>query len=184
ARGPRGRRPPPLDGGHAAAPAGRPPLPTAGAQPVRAVVPGAALGASPLLGAGALRVLRAPLVLQLTSALGPAPPPALRARPGPPRLQRHVEEEPSRGVALPPVPMPVLAGHSSAGRIVWEHTRGRYSCTQCPFGTASRDDMTLHTEEHRKPPARLQGDAEFGVGIGPFHPKLPPEMEPSLYSQL
>ncbi|KAM8795090.1 zinc finger protein 414 [Eudromia elegans] len=94
----------------------------------------------------------------------------------------------SQGVSASPL-LPCFGsggtpGHSSAGRIVWEHTRGRYSCTQCPFGTASRDDMTLHTEEHRKPPARLQGDAEFGVGIGPFHPKLPPEMEPSLYSQL
>uniref|UniRef100_A0A8C5J7W2 Zinc finger protein 414 n=1 Tax=Junco hyemalis TaxID=40217 RepID=A0A8C5J7W2_JUNHY len=51
-------------------------------------------------------------------------------------------------------------GHSSAGRIVWEHTRGRYSCTQCPFSTASRDEMTLHTEDHRKnpPPGRLEAD--------------------------
>ncbi|NWV45345.1 ZN414 protein, partial [Daphoenositta chrysoptera] len=42
--------------------------------------------------------------------------------------------------------------HSSNSRIVWEHTRGRYSCTQCPFSTASRDEMTLHTEDHRKNP--------------------------------
>ncbi|XP_036255525.1 zinc finger protein 414 isoform X2 [Molothrus aeneus] len=77
-------------------------------------------------------------------------------------------------------------GHSSASRIVWEHTRGRYSCTQCPFSTASRDEMTLHTEDHRKnPPAgRLEAEMDFGVGLAPFHAKLPPEMENSLYSQL
>ncbi|NWV93595.1 ZN414 protein, partial [Machaerirhynchus nigripectus] len=55
--------------------------------------------------------------------------------------------------AIPVLPCPpVLAGHSSNSRIVWEHTRGRYSCTQCPFSTASRDEMTLHTEDHRKNP--------------------------------
>ncbi|XP_048144008.1 zinc finger protein 414 isoform X2 [Corvus hawaiiensis] len=77
-------------------------------------------------------------------------------------------------------------GHSSNSRIVWEHTRGRYSCTQCPFSTASRDEMTLHTEDHRKnpPPGRLEAEMDFGVGLAPFHAKLPPEMENSLYSQL
>ncbi|NXR82449.1 ZN414 protein, partial [Pycnonotus jocosus] len=55
--------------------------------------------------------------------------------------------------AIPVLPcLPVLAGHSSNSRIVWEHTRGRYSCTQCPFSTASREEMTLHTEDHRKNP--------------------------------
>lgn len=69
---------------------------------------------------------------------------------------------------------------------MWEHTRGRYSCTQCPFSTASRDEMTLHTEDHRKnpPPGRLEAEMDFGVGLAPFHAKLPPEMENSLYSQL
>ncbi|XP_010213238.1 PREDICTED: zinc finger protein 414 [Tinamus guttatus] len=71
--------------------------------------------------------------------------------------------------------------------MVWEHTRGRYTCTQCPYSTASRDEMTLHIEEHRKnppPPGRLEGDMDFGVGITSFHTKLTPEMENSLYSQL
>ncbi|OWK51424.1 Zinc finger protein 414 [Lonchura striata] len=77
-------------------------------------------------------------------------------------------------------------GHSSNSRIVWEHTRGRYSCTQCPFSTASRQEMTLHIEDHRKnpPPGRLEADMDFGVGLAPFHAKLPPEVENSLYSQL
>ncbi|NWJ07292.1 ZN414 protein, partial [Crypturellus undulatus] len=190
-------RPPQLAGGRAAGLAGRPPLPTAGAQPFRAVVLDSVLGASPFLGAGAFCALYAPLVLQLTSGLGAAPPQALRARPRPPRLQRRVEEEPrcERQPAPPMLwlrrdsrlPDPVPAGHSSNSRIVWEHTRGRYTCTQCPYSTASRDEMTLHIEEHRKnppPPARLEGDGDFGVGIASFHTKLPPEMENSLYSQL
>ncbi|XP_005060178.1 PREDICTED: zinc finger protein 414 [Ficedula albicollis] len=89
--------------------------------------------------------------------------------------------------AIPVLPCPpVLAGHSSNSRIVWEHTRGRYSCTQCPFSTASREEMTLHIEDHRKnpPPGRLEADMDFGVGLAPFHAKLPPEVENSLYSQL
>lgn len=59
---------------------------------------------------------------------------------------------------------PVLAGHSSNSRIVWEHTRGRYTCMQCPYSTASREEMTLHIEDHRKnppPPGRL--DTEMGT---------------------
>ncbi|NWW76168.1 ZN414 protein, partial [Climacteris rufus] len=89
--------------------------------------------------------------------------------------------------AIPVLPCPpVLAGHSNNSRIVWEHTRGRYSCTQCPFSTASREEMTLHIEDHRKnpPPGRLEAEMDFGVGLASFHAKLPPEMENSLYSQL
>ncbi|NXA56044.1 ZN414 protein, partial [Nothocercus julius] len=198
-----GRRPPQLAGGHAAGLDGHPPFPAAGAQPFRTVVFDSVLGASPFLGAGAFCVLYAPLDLQLTSDLGPAPPQALRAQPRPPNLQRRVEEEP-RCECQPTPPMfwlrrdsrlrlcfpsspPVLAGHSSNSRIVWEHTRGRYTCTQCPYSTASRDEMTLHIEEHRKnplPPSRLEGDVDFGEGIASFHTKLTPEMENSLYSQL
>ncbi|NWX90931.1 ZN414 protein, partial [Nothoprocta ornata] len=184
--GRRGCRPPRLAGGRAAGLAGHPPLPAAGTQPFWAVVLDSVLGASPFLGARALCVLCAPLILQLTSGVAAAPPPALRAWPGPARLQCRVEEEPS-GCASLPRPGRVLAGHSANSRIVWEHTRGRYTCTQCPYSTASRDEMTLHIEEHRKnppPPARLDGDVDFAVGIPSFHTKLTPEMENSLYSQL
>ncbi|PKK19419.1 zinc finger protein 414 [Columba livia] len=104
----------------------------------------------------------------------------------------------SQGERPPPVPTvlgaavlpfsPVLAGHSSNSRIVWEHTRGRYTCMQCPYSTASREEMTLHIEDHRKnppvPPARMDAGMDFGVGITSFHTKLPPDMENSLYSQL
>lgn len=75
---------------------------------------------------------------------------------------------------------PVLAGHSSNSRIVWEHTRGRYTCMQCPYSTASREEMTLHIEDHRKnppPPGRL--DADMGTDprgrgkVGRRDPQLP-----------
>ncbi|XP_042299767.1 zinc finger protein 414-like isoform X3 [Sceloporus undulatus] len=81
-----------------------------------------------------------------------------------------------------------LPGHSSNSRIVWEHTRGRYNCLQCPYSTASREEMTQHTEDHRKnpsPPSRLDGEMDFGVAIPSFHPKLTsPEVENSLFSPL
>ncbi|NXQ49225.1 ZN414 protein, partial [Catharus fuscescens] len=180
----------------AAGAAGPAPLPAAGARPVRALVLDSLLGATPVLGAGAVPVLRAPLALRAGAAPGSAPPAALPAGPRPPqRLQRRLEEKP-RFECQPTPPMLWLRsdsrlvwhllGHSSNSRIVWEHTRGRYSCTQCPFSTASREDMTLHIEDHRKnpPPGRLEADMDFGVGLAPFHAKLPPEMENSLYSQL
>ncbi|NXM39103.1 ZN414 protein, partial [Gymnorhina tibicen] len=179
-----------LAGAAAAGVAGPPPLPAAGARPVRAVVLDSVLGAAPVLGAGAVPALRAPLALRPGAAPGSAPPAALPAGPRPPqRVQRRLEEKPRRrssSSSCPGSSAPSVPRHSSNSRIVWEHTRGRYSCTQCPFSTASRDEMTLHTEDHRKnpPPGRLEADMDFGVGLAPFHAKLPPEMENSLYSQL
>lgn len=38
---------------------------------------------------------------------------------------------------------------------------------QCPYSTASREEMTLHIEDHRKnlpPPGRL--DADMGTALG------------------
>ncbi|XP_061457372.1 zinc finger protein 414 [Rhineura floridana] len=78
-------------------------------------------------------------------------------------------------------------GHSSNSRIVWEHTRGRYNCLQCPYSTASREEVTQHIEDHRKnpsPPTRLEGEMDFGVGLPSFHPKLTPEVENALFSPL
>ncbi|XP_025934453.1 zinc finger protein 414 isoform X2 [Apteryx rowi] len=94
---------------------------------------------------------------------------------------------PSQGLPVSNAVWKKSQGHSSNSRIVWEHTRGRYTCMQCPYSTASRDEMTLHIEDHRKnppPPGRLEGDMDFGVGLASFHSKLTPEMENSLYSQL
>ncbi|NXC09787.1 ZN414 protein, partial [Orthonyx spaldingii] len=184
-----------LAGAAASGAAGPAPLPAAGARPVRAVVLDSLLGASPVLGAGAVPALRAPLALRAGAARGSAPPAALPAGPRPPpRVQRRLEEKPSECQPTPPMLwlrsdsrlVWHLLGHSSNSRIVWEHTRGRYSCTQCPFSAASREEMTLHIEDHRKnpPPGRLEAEMDFGVGLAPFHAKLPPEMENSLYSQL
>ncbi|NXG55677.1 ZN414 protein, partial [Hemiprocne comata] len=171
-----------------------PPLPAAGAQPFWAVVLDSVLGATPLLGAGAVPLLRAPLGLRAAPAPGAASSPALPAGPRPPRLQRRLEEKP-RCECQPTPPMLWLRSdsrlvwhrHPSNSRIVWEHTRGRYTCTQCPYSTASREEMTLHIEDHRKnppPTPRLDTDMDFGVGLTSFHAKLTPEMENSLYSQL
>ncbi|XP_043849453.1 zinc finger protein 414-like [Dromiciops gliroides] len=61
-------------------------------------------------------------------------------------------------------------GHSSTSRIVWEHTRGRYTCMQCPFSTASRPAMTLHLEDHRKTPPPAPPPQ-------PPSPSTPPQLE-------
>lgn len=94
------------------------------------------------------------------------------------------------------------AGHAVSSRIVWEHTRGRYSCMQCTFSTASRPAMTLHLEDHRpvapaalapglpRPDARAGKAWEHtgGKGGGPeakggaeaqAHPPLP-HLDPAL----
>lgn len=94
------------------------------------------------------------------------------------------------------------AGHAVSSRIVWEHTRGRYSCMQCAFSTASRPAMTLHLEDHRpvapaapapglpRPDARAGKAWEHtgGKGGGPeakggaeaqAHPPLP-HLDPAL----
>ncbi|XP_044289637.1 zinc finger protein 414 [Varanus komodoensis] len=78
-------------------------------------------------------------------------------------------------------------GHSSNSRIVWEHTRGRYTCMQCPYSTASREEMTQHIDDHRKnpsPPGRLEADAEPSTVLPSLPPKLPPEVEGSLFPAL
>ncbi|XP_069042134.1 zinc finger protein 414 isoform X2 [Lepisosteus oculatus] len=76
-------------------------------------------------------------------------------------------------------------GQSFNSRIVWEHTRGRYSCLQCQHSTPSRQEMTVHIEEqHRSPSSRAHGPLDFGVGLAAFRSELSPEMESSLVSQL
>ncbi|NXL85145.1 ZN414 protein, partial [Alectura lathami] len=176
-------RPAQLSGSAAARLASPPPLPAAGTQPFRALILDSVLRAAPHL--GAVPVLRAPSALCPTR--GPAPPAAPRTQPQPARFHRRLEEKP-RCECHPTPPMLWLrSDHSSNSRIVWEHTRGRYTCMQCPYSTASREEMTLHIEEHRKNPplpGRVVADVGFGVDLASFHSKLTPEMENSLYSQL
>ncbi|KAM5306528.1 zinc finger protein 414 isoform 3-T3 [Glossophaga mutica] len=68
------------------------------------------------------------------------------------------------------------SGHVAPSRILWEHTRGRYSCMQCAFSTASRPAMTLHLEDHRPiaPEASVprQPHPEAPAGQAPLAPKM------------
>ncbi|XP_027273851.1 zinc finger protein 414 isoform X4 [Cricetulus griseus] len=70
------------------------------------------------------------------------------------------------------------SGYAAPSRIVWEHTRGRYSCMQCDFSTASRPAITLHLQDHRPgasaalapgslPADTLAGKAEECSGMEP-----------------
>ncbi|TRY56824.1 hypothetical protein DNTS_004095 [Danionella cerebrum] len=44
-------------------------------------------------------------------------------------------------------------------RILWEHTRGRYSCLQCGHCTPDRGEMTTHIEnQHKNPGGKPNGD--------------------------
>uniref|UniRef100_A0A452QM89 Zinc finger protein 414 n=1 Tax=Ursus americanus TaxID=9643 RepID=A0A452QM89_URSAM len=118
--------------------------------------------------------------------LNPAPfglsPPRLRpflaAAPGPPASSAAVWKKSQGAGGSPRRPQggsDAPSGHAAPSRIVWEHTRGRYSCMQCAFSTASRPAMTLHLEDHRpiapaapgpgqpRPDARA-GKAEERVG--------------------
>ncbi|KAM4807807.1 zinc finger protein 414 [Rhinophrynus dorsalis] len=77
-------------------------------------------------------------------------------------------------------------GHSTNSRILWEHTRDSYNCMQCTFSTASREQMTKHIEElHKTPPStRLQDEIDYDLDLLPFHSKISPEMEPSVFPQM
>ncbi|XP_027810726.1 zinc finger protein 414 [Marmota flaviventris] len=92
--------------------------------------------------------------------LNPAPfglsPPRLRpflaAAPGPPTSSTAVWKKSQGAGGSPRRPQggsDAPSGHAAPSRIVWEHTRGRYSCMQCAFSTASRPAMTLHLQDHR-----------------------------------
>uniref|UniRef100_A0A8C5J5Z6 Zinc finger protein 414 n=1 Tax=Junco hyemalis TaxID=40217 RepID=A0A8C5J5Z6_JUNHY len=149
--------------------------PAAGADSAPAALPGSL---EPRFSAPAPSSVPGPFLPYVPpSPYGLAQPPAQhRLRPflpghGPPSVSNAVWKKSQGESGCPPTSPPQGRGrpnawHSSAGRIVWEHTRGRYSCTQCPFSTASRDEMTLHTEDHRKnpPPGRAPVPAAVLVG--------------------
>ncbi|XP_055473850.1 zinc finger protein 414 isoform X1 [Psammomys obesus] len=109
-----------------------------------------------------------PLLEPFTSAptgpfipyLNPAPfglsPPRLRpfltAAPGPPASSTAIWKKSQGTAGSPRRPQggsDAPSGFAAPSRIVWEHTRGRYSCMQCDFSTASRPTMTLHLQDHR-----------------------------------
>uniref|UniRef100_A0A8C0AKD1 Zinc finger protein 414 n=1 Tax=Bos mutus grunniens TaxID=30521 RepID=A0A8C0AKD1_BOSMU len=115
--------------------------------------------------------------------LNPAPfglsPPRLRpflaAAPGPPASSAAVWKKSQGAGGSPRRPQggsDAPSGHAAPSRIVWEHTRGRYSCMQCAFSTASRPAMTLHLEDHRPggpaapAPGQPRPDAPAGKARG------------------
>ncbi|XP_008842799.1 zinc finger protein 414 isoform X2 [Nannospalax galili] len=112
--------------------------------------------------------LRFPLLEPFTSAptgsylpyLNPAPfglspsrlRPFLAAAPGPPASSTAIWKKSQGAGGSPRRPQggsDAPSGYAALSRIVWEHTRGRYSCMQCDFTTASRPAMTLHLQDHR-----------------------------------
>ncbi|KAJ8274656.1 hypothetical protein COCON_G00092810 [Conger conger] len=78
----------------------------------------------------------------------------------------------------------ISAGQSFSSRILWEHTRGRYSCLQCGHSTPTRQEMTAHIEgQHRSPAGRAQTDMD-NRGSPPFQPKISSDTETAVYTQL
>ncbi|GAA6074947.1 zinc finger protein 414-like isoform X1, partial [Tachysurus ichikawai] len=61
-------------------------------------------------------------------------------------------------------------------RILWEHTRGRYSCLQCGHSTPERKEMTAHIEGHHRSPWAKTNDTgvlkpnPLGAHEAPFKP--------------
>ncbi|XP_030631719.1 zinc finger protein 414 [Chanos chanos] len=70
-------------------------------------------------------------------------------------------------------------------RILWEHTRGRYSCLQCGHSTPDRKEMTAHIEgQHKSPGGRLNNDSDVGVTSPSVITKTSTDSEHSVYTQL
>ncbi|XP_006896466.1 PREDICTED: zinc finger protein 414 [Elephantulus edwardii] len=122
--------------------------------------------------------------------LNPAPfglsPPRLRpflaTAPGPPTSSAAVWKKNQGASGSPRKPQggaEASSGHAAPSRIVWEHTRGRYSCMQCAFSTASRPAMTLHLEDHRPTgPAPGPPRPDSPADPAPLAPKVPPTPPP------
>ncbi|XP_044209684.1 zinc finger protein 414 [Thunnus albacares] len=102
---------------------------------------------------------------QLTEAAQPDRP---TAAPGPP--DSPAQHQPQTRSPEPPPPAPASASHSPPGsaamwkknqgmacnrRILWEHTKGRYTCVQCGYTATNRKDMTQHinTQHNSNKPA-------------------------------
>ncbi|XP_066534134.1 zinc finger protein 414 [Hoplias malabaricus] len=76
-------------------------------------------------------------------------------------------------------------GQSFSCRILWEHTRGRYSCLQCGHCTPDRKEMTTHIEvQHRSPGARSSSDTDAVVGSPLPLMKNSSDSDSSSYTQL
>ncbi|XP_067310009.1 zinc finger protein 414 isoform X1 [Pseudorasbora parva] len=76
-------------------------------------------------------------------------------------------------------------GQSFNCRILWEHTRGRYSCLQCGHCTPDRGEMTAHIEgQHKNPGGKVNGDHDTEIGTASLLAKTSLHTESSTYTQL
>ncbi|XP_041061329.1 zinc finger protein 414 isoform X1 [Carcharodon carcharias] len=97
-----------------------------------------------------------------------------------PRLRSYV---PSESLPFSNAVWRKSAAQSANSRIVWEHTRGRYSCMQCPYSSVSREEMTLHLQEHNKIlGSRLPNEMGMFVNAGDNYGALPMQFSESLFT--
>ncbi|XP_072547532.1 zinc finger protein 414 [Salminus brasiliensis] len=76
-------------------------------------------------------------------------------------------------------------GQSFSCRILWEHTRGRYSCLQCGHCTLDRKEMTAHIEvQHKSPGGKTNTDTDAVVSSPSPLVKSQSDSENSSYTQL
>ncbi|KAJ8011025.1 hypothetical protein DPEC_G00053910 [Dallia pectoralis] len=55
-----------------------------------------------------------------------------------------------------------ISGQSFNSRILWKHTRGRYSCVQCGYSTTNRKEMTAHIKGQHQSPAMAKATNNTG----------------------
>lgn len=88
-----------------------------------------------------------------------SPTPSPEVQPGSSTNERQVQQqrpntpEASGPPKLTPQTLPTNAWRSGQGpnpekRVLWQHTRGRYTCLQCGFTVTNRKDMTEHSAVH------------------------------------
>ncbi|XP_051554524.1 zinc finger protein 414-like isoform X1 [Myxocyprinus asiaticus] len=75
-------------------------------------------------------------------------------------------------------------GQSFNFRILWEHTRGRYSCLQCGHCTPDRGEMTAHINLHKNSGCNVNNDTDPEVGTSSLMAKTSLHSDNSTYTQL
>ncbi|XP_056600604.1 zinc finger protein 414 isoform X2 [Triplophysa dalaica] len=76
-------------------------------------------------------------------------------------------------------------GQSFNCRILWEHTRGRYSCLQCGHCTPDRGEMTAHIEcQHKNHGGKVHNDPDPEGAPSSLLAKTSLHSENSTYTQL
>ncbi|KAK1786293.1 hypothetical protein P4O66_017994 [Electrophorus voltai] len=129
--------------------------------------------------------------------LSPVPPASL---PEPVQLEQQQPLLPQWSIRIGPSSLPSSPPHTPPGsnavwrknqgqsfssRILWEHTRGRYSCLQCGHCTPDRKEMTAHIEgQHKSPGGKAISDTDAVVGSPSALNKTPLDSESLNYTQL